>query len=111
MTFCNTTFIHLWKFSKESVTNMKKSIVNISLIASVLLADSIIEIFPISVTATGIEEKVVEQPLSIATKNEAEIKLDQVIFQKDLLNSLSGVRIKQTGSVIGHMTSIRIQTS
>jgi outer membrane receptor protein involved in Fe transport len=87
---------------------MKKSIVNISLIASVLLADSIIEISPISVTATGIEEKVVEQPLSIATKNEAEIKLDQVIFQKDLLNSLSGVRIEQTGSVIGHMTSIRM---
>ena len=90
---------------------MKKSIINLSLIASALMADSVVEISPISVTATGVDEKVIEQPLSIATKNEKEIKLDQVIFQKDLLNSLSGVRIEQTGSVIGHMTSIRMPMS
>ena len=87
---------------------MRKSIVNISLIASVLLADSIVEISPISVTATGMQEKVIEQPLSIVTKDEKEIQIDQVVVQKDLLNSLSGVRIEQTGSVIGHMTSIRM---
>ena len=87
---------------------MRKSIINLSLIASALFADSIVEISPISVTATGIEEKVIEQPLSIVTKSEEEIKLDQVIFQKDLLNSLSGVHIEQTGSVIGHTTAIRM---
>lgn len=90
---------------------MKKSIIKLSLIASVLMADSVVEISPISVTATGVDEKVIEQPLSIATKSEKEIKLDQVIFEKDLLNSLSGVRIEQTGSVIGHMTSIRMPMS
>jgi len=90
---------------------MKKSIINLSLIASVLMADSVVEISPISVTATGVDEKVIEQPLSIATKDEKEIQLDQVIFQRDLLNSLSGVRIEQTGSVIGHMTSIRMPMS
>ncbi|QOP45250.1 TonB-dependent receptor [Sulfurimonas paralvinellae] len=87
---------------------MKKRILGISLIASALLADSVVQIAPVSVTATGVDENVIEQPLSIATKDEKEIKLDQVIYQKDLLNSLSGVRIEQTGSVIGHMTSIRM---
>ena len=87
---------------------MKRITLSLSLFAAALLADSTVEINPISVTATGVEESVLEQPLSIATKDETEIKLDQVIFQKDLLNSLSGVRIEQTGSVIGHMTSIRM---
>ncbi len=88
---------------------MKKITVVMSLLVANLLAESsAIELAPISVTATGIEESVVEQPLSIATKDEAEIKLDQVVFQKDLLNSLSGVQIEQTGSVIGHTTAIRM---
>lgn len=88
---------------------MKKKIVSISLLASALLTNaSEIELSQMSVTATGIEEKVIDQPLSIAKKDESEIKLDQIIFQKDLLNSLSGVRIEQTSSVIGHMTSIRM---
>ena len=87
---------------------MKKIALSLSLITASLLAESVIEINPISVTATGVAENVLEQPLSIATKKEDEIKLDQVVFQKDLLNSLSGVRIEQTGSVIGHMTSIRM---
>ncbi|MDQ7066785.1 MAG: TonB-dependent receptor plug domain-containing protein [Sulfurimonas sp.] len=90
---------------------MKKIVLGMSLVASALLADSIVEISPISVTATGMDEKVIEQALSMATKNEKEIQLDQVIFQKDLLNSLSGVRVEQTGSVIGHMTSIRMPIS
>ncbi len=88
---------------------MKKTAIVMSLLAINLLADSsVVELSSISVTATGIEEKIVEQPLSIATKDEDEIKLDQVIFQKDLLNSLSGVRVEQTGSVIGHTTAIRM---
>ncbi len=87
---------------------MKKSLLTLSLFTASLLADSVVELAPLSVTATGVDESNIKQPLSVATKDEKEIKLDQVIFQKDLLNSLSGVRIEQTGSVIGHMTSIRM---
>ena len=88
---------------------MKKTVITLALSAISLLADSsVIEISPISVTATGEKVSVLEQPLSIAKKGEEEVKLDQVIFQKDLLNSLSGVRIEQTGSVIGHTTAIRM---
>ena len=87
---------------------MKRVIVSCCMGASALLANSVINLAPMSVTATGIDEEVLEQPLSVATKEKKEIELDQVIFQKDLLNSLSGVRIEQTGSVIGHMTSIRM---
>ena len=88
---------------------MKKTIIVLSLSAIALLAEStVIELSPVSVVATGIEESVVKQPVSIGTKGEEEIKLDQVIFQKDLLNSLAGVHIEQTGSVIGHTTAIRM---
>jgi outer membrane receptor protein involved in Fe transport len=87
---------------------MKKSVLSISFIAMALLADSSLELSPVSITATGVEEETLNQPISISVKNASEIELDQVIFQKDLLNSLSGVRIEQTGSVIGHMTSIRM---
>ena len=88
---------------------MNKSVITLALGAAALLADSsVIELTPISVTATGKEERVLSQPLSISKKDEKEIKLDQVIFQKDLLNSLAGVRIQQTGSVIGHTTAIRM---
>ncbi|NPA65367.1 MAG: TonB-dependent receptor [Epsilonproteobacteria bacterium] len=83
-------------------------IISLSLVATTLLVAQSFELEPVSVTATGIEEKVLKQPVSISTKGESEIELDEVIFQKDLLNSLSGVRIEQTGSVIGHMTSIRM---
>ncbi|WP_457749845.1 TonB-dependent receptor [Sulfurimonas sp.] len=87
---------------------MKNILLSLCAASSLLLADSVINIAPISVTALGIDETVQEQPLSIATKDTKEIALDQVIYQKDLLNSLSGVRIEQTGSVIGHMTAIRM---
>jgi len=88
---------------------MKKTAIVLSLSTVLLLAESqVIDLTPISVVATGIEKSIVEQPLSIATKGEEEIELDQVIFQKDLLNSLSGVHIEQTGSVIGHTTAIRM---
>lgn len=65
----------------------------------------------LSVTALREEETVFSQPLSIDVKQSDEIKLDQVVFQKDLLNSISGVRIEQTGSIIGHKTSIRMPLS
>ncbi|WP_353662906.1 TonB-dependent receptor [Hydrogenimonas sp. SS33] len=63
---------------------------------------------PVSVVAVGEEEPVVEQPVSVSVKKKEEIELDQPIFQKDLFNSLAGVRIEQTGSVFGHMTAIRM---
>lgn len=88
--------------------SMKKSIVGASLVLSALTAESIVNLAPVNVVATGVDETSLTQPVSVATKDENETKLDQVIFQKDLLNSLSGVRIEQTGSVIGHMTSIRM---
>jgi outer membrane receptor protein involved in Fe transport len=87
---------------------MQRIIALFSFAACSVLANSVVNIAPISVTATGVDEEVLQQPLSIATKDKKEIDLDQVIFQKDLLNSLSGVRIEQTGSVIGHMTAIRM---
>jgi len=88
---------------------MKKIAILLSVSVCALLAESsIIDLTPISVTATGIKQEVLKQPLSISTKGEQEVKLDQVIFQKDLLNSLAGVRIEQTGSVIGHTTAIRM---
>ena len=88
---------------------MKKTIIALSLSAITLLAESsVIELAPLSVVATGIEESIIKQPVSIGTKGEKEIELDQVIFQKDLLNSLAGVHIEQTGSVIGHTTAIRM---
>ena len=61
----------------------------------------------VTVTATRETEEISKQALSIAKKSEEEVALDQVVFQKDLLNSIAGVSIKQTSSVIGHMTAIR----
>ncbi len=87
---------------------MKKVILLSAVSASLLFSSEIVDLDAVSVTATGIEEKNLKQPLSIGTKKEDEIELDEVIFQKDLFNSISGVRIEQTGSVIGHMTSIRL---
>lgn len=85
--------------------------IKISLITAICVASSfaeVIDLEPVSVTGTKSEEKVIDQALSIATKGESEVKLDQVILQKDLLNSIAGVQIEQTGSVIGHTTAIRM---
>jgi len=60
------------------------------------------------VTATREEQRSVDAPIAVSRKDEEEIKLDQVAYQKDLLNSLAGVLITQTGSTLGHMTSIRM---
>jgi len=62
----------------------------------------------LSTTAYRDEENIFAQPLSIDVKKSAEVKLDQVITQKDLLNSLSGVRVEQTNDGSGHMTSVRM---
>jgi len=87
---------------------VKKQTVLLSMLGLNSLVADVIDLEQISVTALRSEEKVLEQPLSISTKSKEEIELDQVIFQKDLLNSISGVRIEQTGSQIGHTTSIRM---
>ncbi len=63
---------------------------------------------PVVVTATRESERSLDVAASIAIKGEDEINLDQVLYQSDLLNSLAGVRITQTGSTLGHMTAIRM---
>ncbi len=90
---------------------MKMHRIKISIIAALCATGTYAEVInlePVSVTGTKSEEKVIDQALSISTKEESEIKLDQVIVQKDLLNSIAGVQIEQTGSVIGHTTAIRM---
>ncbi|MCP4878607.1 MAG: TonB-dependent receptor [Gammaproteobacteria bacterium] len=62
----------------------------------------------ISVTANREEEKTLEIPASIGVVNESTIELDKPNYQKELFNSIAGVRITQTGSTLGHMTSIRM---
>ncbi len=69
--------------------------------------DGIIQLDAITVTGTRAQETQLSQALKIDKKGEDEVKIDQPIFQKDLLNSLSGVMVTQTTSVIGHMLSIR----
>jgi len=77
-------------------------------LSSITAMADVIDLDQISVTGLREEEKISQQALSISKKSAVEIELDQVIYQKDLLNSISGVRIEQTGSVIGHTTSIRM---
>ncbi len=60
------------------------------------------------VTSSRSSEKNLNVAATINSKSKDEIKLDSPIFQKELFNSLAGVRISQTGSVVGHMTSIRM---
>ncbi|MBE9560942.1 MAG: TonB-dependent receptor, partial [Proteobacteria bacterium] len=62
----------------------------------------------ISVTSTRDEEQTLEVPASVGVKNTEEIALDSPNYQKELFNSISGVRVTQTGSTLGHMTSIRM---
>ena len=90
------------------------NVIKTSLIAALCVASSYAEVInleAVSVTGTKSQEKVIDQPLSISTKEEKEVKLDQVVYQKDLLNSMAGVRIEQTTSVIGHKTSIRMPST
>ncbi len=60
------------------------------------------------VTATRDEQKLLEVDASIGVKSGEEVELDDAALQKELLNSLSGVLVTQTGSTLGHMTSIRM---
>ncbi len=60
------------------------------------------------VTATRDEQKALEVDAGIGVKGGDEIELDDAALQKELLNSLAGVLITQTGSTLGHMTSIRM---
>lgn len=73
-------------------------------------ADSV-ELDEVSVTATRSAEKISEQPLSIAKKGAEEKRLDQAVFQKDVLNSIAGVYVNQTGSVLGHKIAVRMHNS
>lgn len=63
-----------------------------------------------TVTATRSERSALEVPASISSKSGDEVKADKAVTQRELLNSIAGVRITQTGSNIGHMTSIRLPT-
>lgn len=62
----------------------------------------------ISVTANRDEEATLDVSASISVIDQQTISLDQPNYQKDLVNSISGVRVTQTGSSLGHMTSIRM---
>jgi len=62
----------------------------------------------ISVTANRDEEATLDVSASISVIDQQTIALDQPNYQKDLVNAVSGVRVTQTGSSLGHMTSIRM---
>ncbi|MCF6346593.1 MAG: TonB-dependent receptor [Thiomicrorhabdus sp.] len=79
----------------------------VGLLATQVQAEKLTNLDTVTVTATREAEEVSKQALSIAKKSSEEVALDQVQFQKDLLNSIAGISIKQTSSVIGHMTAIR----
>ncbi len=86
----------------------KKLLLSVTLSSYLLAQNSIVELNQISVTQTKQEKENLNIASSTSKKDKAEINLDQVIYQKDLLNSLSGVRIEQTSSGIGHTTAIRM---
>lgn len=71
-------------------------------------SDTVDQLDTISVTATREEEATLDVPASIGVINEQAIELDQPNYQKELFNSIAGVRITQTGSTLGHMTGIRM---
>lgn len=63
-----------------------------------------------TVTTTRSERPTLEVPASVLRKSGNEVKADRAVTQRELLNSIAGVRITQTGSNIGHTTSIRLPT-
>ena len=65
----------------------------------------------ISVTATREAQETLEVPASVGVKTAEEIALDAPAYQKDLFNSIAGVRVTQTGSTLGHITSIRMPSN
>lgn len=62
----------------------------------------------ISVTATREAQETINIPASVGVISAENIALDSPSFQKELFNSIAGVRVTQTGSSLGHMTSIRM---
>jgi len=71
-------------------------------------SDTAEQLGTISVTATREEEKTLDVPASIGVIDKTTVELDKPNYQKDLFNSISGVRVTQTGSTLGHMTAIRL---
>jgi outer membrane receptor protein involved in Fe transport len=67
-----------------------------------------IELNDMTVTGTRSKVSIYEQAARVGAKSGDEIVLDKALTQKELLNSIAGVRITQTGSTIGHMASIRL---
>ena len=65
----------------------------------------------VTVTATRSEKNKTDVAASIDTKYKDEIQMNSPALQSELLNSIAGVRITQTGSTIGHMTSIKMPIS
>ncbi len=76
-----------------------------------VMADEAESLETLSVTATREERATLDTPASIDVKTRDEIELDAPAYQRELLNSIPGVRINQTGSSLGHMTSIRMPTN
>ena len=89
---------------------MIRKVISLS-VCSLLVQAEVINLEDVTVTATRTKEAKVTQSLSIEKKDTKEIQLDQVVFQKDLLNSLSNVLVTQTTSGIGHMISVRTPIS
>ncbi len=65
----------------------------------------------ISVTANRDQELTLDVPASIGVINDKSVRRDQPHYQKDLFNSVAGVRVSQTGSTLGHTTSIRMPSN
>ena len=86
----------------------RKLILSLGLCSYLLAQDTIVELSQISVTETKQEEQNLTIASSISKKDKNEIELDQASTQKELLNSLSGVRVERTSSGVGHTTSIRM---
>jgi len=73
------------------------------------LDDDSVEV--IVVTAKRIGESTLDLAASIGQKKGDEVKLDSAALQSELLNSIAGVRVTQTGSTVGHKTSIRMPSN
>ena len=93
--------------------NIISSLLGASLVSVILnsYADEAISLQGMTVTGERGQQSIIEQPVSIGYKKKAEVELDSAVNQKELLNSIAGVRITQTGSSIGHMASIRLPTN
>ncbi len=80
-------------------------------IAAYSYAEETVVFDDMTVTATRSAKSSLDLPVSIGRKSGDEVELDKSATQKELLNSIAGVRINQTGSTLGHMASIRLPTS